>query len=435
MSIKRYTIDEMYALAASRGGSCGSTEMKNVTSKLKWRCRMGHEWTASISDILRGTWCGICYRDGIRKKTDESIKKIIELNGGKLLNGDRERRDSFVIVECKKGHVWRTTPGRLKRGGWCSSCCSGRYEEVCRAYFEQLLNHKFPRIRPKWLRNPKTDFPLELDGYCEELGLAFEHNGGQHYKNRGFGDISCEDYSLREKIKLTKCQEQGVILVIIPELVSKTPVSELRKIIKFELLKGNFSIPPDFDTKDINLKNLDSRDSFIYEISAVAEKRGGKLLSTEYLGIGEKLKWKCEKGHEWEANPYNVKNGSWCPICSNHIRKTIRDAHDLASMNRGRCLSEILTHTKDKLSWCCRLGHTWQASYNAVLKGTWCPVCAGTMRKTIQDAQQLASLKGGKCLSTTYKNSKTKLKWGCSKGHKWNATYNSIQFGTWCPEC
>lgn len=37
---------------------------------------------------------------------------------------------------------------------------------------------------------------------------------------------------------------------------------------------------------------------------------------TEYLPLSEeKLWWKCEKGHEWQASICNRTKGQSCPIC------------------------------------------------------------------------------------------------------------------------
>jgi hypothetical protein len=55
---------------------------------------------------------------------------------------------------------------------------------------------------------------------------------------------------------------------------------------------------------------------------------------------------------------------------------------------------------------------------------------------TIQEMQNLAKSRGGRCLSKKYVDNKTKLKWQCSKGHLWEARPHDIKDGnTWCPIC
>jgi hypothetical protein len=57
-------------------------------------------------------------------------------------------------------------------------------------------------------------------------------------------------------------------------------------------------------------------------------------------------------------------------------------------------------------------------------------------KHTIEDCRALAEVRGGKCLSSEYKDNKTLIEWQCNKGHKWPASFHNILDGnTWCPEC
>jgi nucleoside-diphosphate-sugar epimerase len=53
----------------------------------------------------------------------------------------------------------------------------------------------------------------------------------------------------------------------------------------------------------------------------------------------------------------------------------------------------------------------------------------------IKDMQELATSRGGQCISPEYVDIKTKLKWKCAFGHEWKATPRLLQAGHWCPEC
>ena len=53
----------------------------------------------------------------------------------------------------------------------------------------------------------------------------------------------------------------------------------------------------------------------IDEMQALAKAKGGECLSPSYGGTDAKLRWRCIKGHEWEATPRCVIKGRWCRIC------------------------------------------------------------------------------------------------------------------------
>src|SRR3989344_4481201 len=59
------------------------------------------------------------------------------------------------------------------------------------------------------------------------------------------------------------------------------------------------------------------------DMQELAKSRRGLCLSKEYGGSGNNLRWKCEKGHEWESTPHNIKKDKWCPICSTRIGEKI----------------------------------------------------------------------------------------------------------------
>ncbi|CAI2198118.1 14588_t:CDS:1, partial [Funneliformis geosporum] len=64
---------------------------------------------------------------------------------------------------------------------------------------------------------------LHLDGYNEELGLAFEYNGNQYYQIIPFFHLE-EQININVQIqrdwkKRALCYEKGVILITIPYCV------------------------------------------------------------------------------------------------------------------------------------------------------------------------------------------------------------------------
>lgn len=98
----------------------------------------------------------------------------------------------------------------------------GKYEGECRRILESIFQKPFQKIRPNWLKNPKTKKNLELDGYNEDEKLAFEYNGIQHAKFHPMhnGDVN-EFYAQqeRDRLKIDLCKKHGVKLLIIPHTI------------------------------------------------------------------------------------------------------------------------------------------------------------------------------------------------------------------------
>lgn len=53
----------------------------------------------------------------------------------------------------------------------------------------------------------------------------------------------------------------------------------------------------------------------IQHAQRLAESKGGRCLSTIYLGSAGRLTWECSLGHTWDATPTNIQRG-WCPLCA-----------------------------------------------------------------------------------------------------------------------
>lgn len=176
----------------------------------------------------------------------------------------------------------------------------------------------------------------------------------------------------------------------------------------------------------------------IEDMQKLAQKREGKCLSAKYYHSHSKLKWQCNRGHVWNATPSSINNGGhWCPYCARNVKLTIEDMQKIAEERGGKCLSLEYINSDTKLLWRCKEGHEWESTPTTVKhRKRWCPYCAGKLKLTIEEMQHIAESRGGICLSKKYINSSTKLKWQCVNGHVWEATPRDIKSGgKWCPYC
>ena len=176
----------------------------------------------------------------------------------------------------------------------------------------------------------------------------------------------------------------------------------------------------------------------IGDMQEMAERKGGECLSPIYKGFARPLKWRCAKGHVWDTAPMTVlQQGSWCPDCAQRRPLTIETCQKLAAKKGGKCLSKKYQGNKVKLLWRCRFGHEWKATPKDVKnKGSWCPNCAGLKKHTIEMMREVASQRGGVCLSSKYRGNKSPLKWRCALGHTWFAEPQRVRLlNNWCPHC
>ena len=174
------------------------------------------------------------------------------------------------------------------------------------------------------------------------------------------------------------------------------------------------------------------------DYGALAKSRGfrweGKTLP---LDSHAKTQWECSKGHRWET-PYNsVRGGHGCPHCAGTSTITEADYRALAKSRDFRWRGKALPpSTGIKTQWRCSKEHRWEATYGSLQGGSGCPHCSGKAKKTEADYRALAKSRGfrweGKTLPS---NSRTKTQWACSEKHRWEAHYNSLQTGNGCPSC
>jgi hypothetical protein len=173
------------------------------------------------------------------------------------------------------------------------------------------------------------------------------------------------------------------------------------------------------------------------DYQALAEARGFNWSGVLPKNAMTKTSWQCKQGHSWDACYNHIRQGTGCPECSGNTPKQATDYHVLAQLRGFKWTSIALPeNTQTKTSWQCKKGHSWDASYNTIQQGTGCPECCGKMPKKAVDYHALAQLRGFKWTGNALpKNAMTKTSWQCKKGHRWQARYNSIHHGSGCPDC
>jgi hypothetical protein len=432
---RKLTIQDMQHLAQQKGGVCLSTKYMSSTSNLRWRCAKGHVWEATPYNVgkRKGTWCPQCA--GVARRNLDQMIQVAKERGGVCLSKSYTSLREKLFWRCKNNHeFWMTANKVIHRSSWCPLCTKYVSERICRGFFEALFKEKFPKARPEWLTSCRGNW-AELDGYCPRLRLAFERHGEQHYKKVGHFHRNERAFLERKRDdahKLRQCRRHGIRLIVVPYTVR---YEEMEAFIRTEASRRKILVPR---KTRVDWKSLEGiyDPGHLERMQALARERGGDCLSGAYINNSIKLRWRCTQGHEWSATPAHISMGGWCPqCCGRNNPRSLEKMRTLARERGGECLSKVYRRNEVKLRWRCALGHIWSATPGGIITGRWCPQCGGSQPKTIRDMRHVAAMRGGKCLSPTYRNSATKLKWLCKDGHTWSAVPGSVVAGTWCPKC
>ena len=300
--------------------------------------RQGHKWKAVIGSIkFSDTWCPQCSRLEIHDKlrvrrlasANVELHQIAKSRGGAWVAGEFKGENHKLTWRCANGHETpKTKPGTVRMGRWCPECSTGSgFERQVRVAFEHIFKAKFPRVKPDWLLNSRGR-KMELDGYNLELGIAFEHQGEQHFEDNYFntskGSLGQRLRDDAQKRKL--CKKNGVALLSIPEVGSRLKVEDLESFIRSWAFEN-------LDHIKVNPAKVDYIEAYkdkegpevLRALDLIATQRGGRCLEKFYMGSHIGHRFECKEGHVWSAQPYLIRSGAWCFKCSVAARSARRN--------------------------------------------------------------------------------------------------------------
>ena len=267
-----------------------------------------------------------------------------------LTIGSKEK----VWWKCEKGHEWQAVIYSRVAGNKCPYCVG---KKILKGFNDIFTLH--PNWKKYW--DYEVNNELHIDPYvlgskshtkvnwiCSNCGIKF-----QRALSKTKDIVLCINCSIKlgaKKQVRTKINQNDTLLNAYPE-ISK---------------EWNYE-------KNANLKPDD--------ISVSSNQR---------------VWWKCEKGHEWQASINNrTYNKRTCPYCTN--QKILKGYNDLDFLypniakewnyeKNKKTPYEIGPGTAKKYWWKCKLGHEWQASpVQRVREGTGCPICSSERKISIPE--------------------------------------------------
>lgn len=169
------------------------------------------------------------------------------------------------------------------------------------------------------------------------------------------------------------------------------------------------------------------------DMIALAKAREGECLSV-FVSVNHKIKWRCKNNHIWESYPDSIMRGCWCRECSGYAKGSIEKMKLLAQKRGWKILSNEYINSQTKLLWECGNGHRFEMIPASVSRGYECKECRGYVN-TIEKINNIAIYRGGKCLSENFISNQNKLLFECDLGHEFSMSSNMLMHGQWCPVC
>lgn len=176
-------------------------------------------------------------------------------------------------------------------------------------------------------------------------------------------------------------------------------------------------------------------------------EKNGQLTPDQFSpGSVRRVWWRCERGHEWQAEVYSRAAGHGCPVCTG--QKVLPGENDLKSYdpelasqwhpqkNGTLTPSAVSVTSNRKVWWLCERGHEWQSAVSVRTgKRSGCPYCANRKvlagfndLKTVQPlvaAQWHPTKNGSLEPHMVLPGSSKRVWWRCTDGHEWRAVIYS----------
>jgi len=114
-------LEKCQQFAQSKNGQLLSNCYPGSRVKLMWKCQHGHTWKASWNSVKFGSWCSKCDTNR-RKHTIQQMQAIATSRGGQCLSAEYLNKRTKLLWACSMEHIWTARPQDVMKGSWCPRC-------------------------------------------------------------------------------------------------------------------------------------------------------------------------------------------------------------------------------------------------------------------------------------------------------------------------
>lgn len=190
-------------------------------------------------------------------------------------------------------------------------------------------------------------------------------------------------------------------------------------------------------------KREQNRIQWYHYFVRLAEAKGGKVLSKNYVKMHSKMTFECQEGHVFTSKCHDVhQKQTWCPKCAKNQRLTVEELRDVADAHQGILVTKNYLGLPIEHVWMCNNGHRFKHTpQNVIYNNAWCPICTKEQKRQnycaarMTELQLIAQYHNGKILSADYSYSRQPMTCECKHSHKFVKNAKQIIQGQWCPDC
>lgn len=257
----------------------------------------------------------------------EYVKKYVESFGYKLLSDKYYGNDSKIDLLCPNNHVYNITFSAFKnKKRRCNICKDEEKRRFIKEYIEKN-NYKLLDIH---IKKSQTYVFIQCDRGHEAYWTSFSNfkNNKRRCKICGFSKakelLKHDYYYVKDYIESIGYELlSSEYINNIKKIEIKCDYGHIFNM-SFKVIKRGGRCP----TCQHKIQSDNLKLSYEY-VKSYIEHEGYKLLSNEYVNAHSKIKVMCNHGHTYDVKFNNFKTGYRCPICNmssgeSEVEKTLK---------------------------------------------------------------------------------------------------------------
>lgn len=128
--------NKFYNIVAEKGGHVNPHSYNGSNNKVEITCHEGHKWNGTPYQLNNGVWCAEC--EGRSYKGARKYNAILQRRGA-LAADPYVTSTGTVRIQCKRSHIWTTTPSSINTDKhWCPVCADRSPIAAAESYYQAV---------------------------------------------------------------------------------------------------------------------------------------------------------------------------------------------------------------------------------------------------------------------------------------------------------